>query len=422
MRARLRRRSGGARSEGAARRGLRALLCALALAAPMLPALAPAAGAESVTAVIRVNERAITEWEITQRMAFLQLLGQGGDLRLQAEEALIEDRLAEDAAAALGIQVSEEEIAAGMEEYVGRFNLTLDQFRDQLAAAGVAETSFRDFIAAGLAWRKVVQTRFGPRVRISDAEVDAALADPASGAAVEVRLAEIILPFAPGSEQSTRALAADLARSLRSAEDFANAAAVYSASPSRANGGQLDWLPIGRLPPDLARQVLGARPGQVLGPIELPGAVALFQFRGLREARRAPARKLALDYAVADWPLGKGESGAGLRRRLVDLVDRCHDLQAETGRAGGRFERRTEAPGRISAPLRKALGRLDPGELALVAEEGGRARLVMLCGRKAEVSAEEREQTRQLLFARRLEALGNSYMATLKADARIIRR
>ena len=124
------------------------LLC-LGLIAPMAMAqdnpFAPA---------ITVNGRVITNFELKQRIIFFSLLQPNADATAEARKSLIEDRLRQYAAEQMGIEVSPEEVAAGMENFAARVNLSADEFLQALAPRGVSAETFRDFVQTGILWRE----------------------------------------------------------------------------------------------------------------------------------------------------------------------------------------------------------------------------------------------------------------------------
>lgn len=372
------------------------------------------------SAKIVLNDRAVTYFEIDQRAQLLAFLGTPGDIQKQALDNLIDERLQEYAAGLAGVSVSPDDVRAGMEEFVGRFQAELDPFLEQLKQAGIAEETFRDFVAAGLAWREVVGQKFAAQAQVTDAELDAALAS-GGGGGIQVRMAEIILPLTPGVENQTLQLASDLSRNLRGNQAFSDSAAIYSASPTKANGGLLDWLPISQLPPQLASQILTLTPGQVSDPIPLPGAVAIFQMRGLREGAPATARPLSVEYASLMLPGGRSEATLATAQKIIDSVDTCHDLQIAAQKyAPGTFELETRALARIPHDISKELARLDDREVSTNLTRGVHGEnllLLMLCGRTKELPEGEREQLRQSLFVGRLDSLGRGYLEDLRADA-----
>src|SRR5690606_22504562 len=132
-------------------------LIPLALAG--LTALAAPSVAQSgqFSPVVVVNDSAVTRYELDQRVQFLTMLRAPGDPVAEAEKGLIEDRLRIAAAKAAGITINDQQIAAGMAEFAGRANLDTEQFLQAIGQGGVAPEAFRDFVAAGLAWREAVR-------------------------------------------------------------------------------------------------------------------------------------------------------------------------------------------------------------------------------------------------------------------------
>ena len=229
------------------------------LIAPLTPLPVPAQGLFSPA--IKVDEMVITNYEINQRMAFLEVLRAPGNPRDLAREQLIEDRLKLREAEALGITVSPEQIAAGMEEFAGRANLTADQLIAELSGLGVSAETFRDFVRAGVAWREVVRARFAGSAQVSEAEIDRALNAAGGGSSVRVLLAEIIMPAPPAEAEAVMARAQRIARTTSEAE-FAAAARQYSATATARSGGKLPWQQIEDLPPVLRPLVLSGSVGR----------------------------------------------------------------------------------------------------------------------------------------------------------------
>ena len=193
------------------------ILAALFLALPLV-ALVPVAPAQAQEGLfsprVFVNGRAVTRFEHDQRRRFLELLRAPGDPDELAEVALIEDRLRMDAADALGLALTEEQLRAGMEEFAARANLSADEFVTALGQGGVAAETFRDFVEAGLVWREVIRARFGPSIQISDAEIDRALAlSSQRGLSARVLVSERVV-------QAPRAMARASARLARTRAGF----------------------------------------------------------------------------------------------------------------------------------------------------------------------------------------------------------
>lgn len=141
-----------------------------------------------------INGQTVTNFEVEQRMLFLRALRAPGDPEKEALKALMRDRLGAQAAKDAGITLTAEQVTEGMTEFAARANLSVEDFTAALADEGVAPETFRDFVANGILWRELVRARFGPQVRISEAQIDRALAENAKTQQVRVLLSELILP------------------------------------------------------------------------------------------------------------------------------------------------------------------------------------------------------------------------------------
>ncbi len=391
------------------------------IAAMILTCAAPVWAQGLFSPAVIVNDRVITGYELEQRQRFVELLRAPGDPAEVARQQLIEERVKMGAAAAQGIVPGEDAIIAGMEEFAGRANLTLEEFVQALAAGGVSEESFRDFVEAGLAWREVVRARFAGRVQISEAEIDRALSGAGGTGGVRVLMSEIIMPAPPAEAEAVNARARRISQ-ITSEAAFSAEARRYSATASRANGGRLPWRNINELPPALRPIILSLAPGEVSDPLPIPNAVALFQLRAIEETDYAEPDYAAIDYATYLIPGGRSAQALAEAARIADVTDRCDDLYGiAKGQPEERLTRISRAPGDIPQDIGIELSKLDPGETSAVLTRGDNLLLVMMCGRTAEVNEDTaREDVVAALRNRRIEAYADGYLQQLLADARIV--
>lgn len=398
---------------------------------------------------VTVNGAVITNYEVAQRALFLRVLRLPGNPETEAIRALIEDRLGMQAAKAAGITATEEDIAAGLTEFAARANLSAEEFTKALGEQGVDAQTFRDFVTAGLLWRNVVREKFAGTgaATVSESLLDRTLAQSVSTPAARFLLSELFLPVQPGTDPTE---AVDFARSLRdevrAGGSFADAARQYSAAPTGANGGRLDWLDASSLPPPVVEQLVKLSPGEVLEPLVLPNAVALFQLNNLAEAE-GPAPK-AVQVTYAEYLLAPGQDAAAVRAQ----VDRCDDLNiVARGQGADRLVQRTAVTSALPQEVAIELAKLDVGESSTALRRGDWTVFLMLCQRQplgeappppegegadaatpapaAAAPAEEglpeglaapvRAALREQLGNRRLELLAAGYMEELRSEAQI---
>lgn len=395
---------------------------ALAIATAVTP-IAPATAQNLFETVIKVNDLAITRYEIQQRARMLQLFRAPGDPIKLAREQLIEDRLRIDAATADGFEITEEQLQAGMEEFASRADFTAEQFIAQLQSAGVDPTTFREFVRAGLTWREYSQARFAPLVSVDEDDVERARLALSGEAAVRVLLSEIIIPAPPQEAEAAQQRANQISE-IESEAEFASAARRFSAAPSAGRGGRMDWVAVTDLPPALRGIVLGLATGEVSEPLPLEGAIALFQLRDIEELD-APARQFeAIEYAAYYIDGGRTEQNLARVAQIEADTDTCDDLYGTAfGQPEQVLERGSKAPDEIPTDIALELAKLDPGEVSTVTRAGGQTLVVlMLCGRSPVLDGEgpTPEQITGFIRNQRLDNFANGFLEQLRAEARIV--
>lgn len=398
---------------------LAALTCAVFLGQ------APVAVAQGLfSPVIKVDDQAITRFEIEQRARMLTLFRTPGDPYEIAREQLIEDRLKQGAADAMGLEVNEAAIDEAMEEFAGRGNMTAAEMTEALAGAGVEESSFRAFVRAGVVWREVVRTRFAGNVSVSEDDVERAKLALTGTSGVRVLLSEIVLPLVPGRAEEVQQRAEELTK-IDSISEFAAAAQRYSASPSAGNGGRMPWTGIDELPPPLRPVVLGLAPGEVSPPLPTERAIVLLQLRDIAETAVPTPQYSAIEYAAYYIKGGRSEEALSRAAQVRAQVETCDDLYGVAkGQPPEVLARETQAPEEIPQDIAGELAQLDPGEVStnLTRANGQTLVFLMLCGRSPEIEGDgpSSEELTNFIRNRRLESLANGYLEQLRAEARIV--
>ncbi|WP_254702994.1 peptidylprolyl isomerase [Roseovarius sp. THAF8] len=375
-------------------------------------------------AVIKVNDLAITRYEVAQRARMLQLFRAPGNPQKLAREQLIEDRLKLDAATNAGFVLEDEQLMAGMEEFASRANLSAEEMVTSLGQAGVDESSFRDFVRAGMTWREFSRARFAPQINVDEDDIARARLSIGNQTSVRVLLSEIIMPLGNGDPQAIQDRANQISQYTTEAE-FAAAARRYSATESAGRGGRMEWVAINDLPEGLRPVVLGLAPGEVSDPLPLQGAIALFQLRDIEETDQ-PAREYEeIEYAAYYIDGGRTEQALARAARIDADTDTCDDLYGIAhGQPEQVLERGSKAPSEIPDDIRLALTKLDPGEISTAVTRSGGQTLVllMLCSRtpKTDGEAPGVEQLTNFIQSRRLDSYASAYLEELRAEARIV--
>ena len=359
--------------------------------------------------VLRVDERVITRYQIDERTRLLALLNAPGDPRNLAREQLVDEAIQNNAADVAGIALSEEELRGGLEEFAGRVNLTADEFIEALAQNGVSAETFRDFVSTGVRWRTYIRERFGDDARdIPTALVNQTLAQTGTEGGLRVLLSEIRLPMSSeATTAASRARAAEIA-AIQTESDFNAAARQFSAAPSRARGGELNWVAAASLPDEIRTAVAGLSPGQTSRPVDLPDSIAIYFLRDSELVPASTPSTGSVDYAlfVTEGPASK----------TIDELDVCDDLYAVAkGLPEDRLVRETVALSTLPQDLRLALAGLDDNEATTVVR-GGRPAILMLCGRVGSTqNTVDFEIVGTRLLNQKLSAMAEHHLVELRA-------
>ena len=356
-----------------------------------------------------VNDKVISNYEVSQRILFLQLLRAPGDPEEEAITALIEDRLRNAEAKRLDLTLTAEAVLAGMTEFASRANLTAEQFIEALGQAGVSPETFRDFVSAGLIWRDVVRAKFAGKVTISEAEIDRAIARSKQATTARMLLSEVVIPGENGL-----AIVEKLKRENATLTAFSAAATRYSKAPSAENGGALDWLPLANLPSEVRAAVMALEKGKISDPVRVPGGIAVFFLRDIAQDPTEDLAPISVKYAQY---LVANDAGAAADLRAQ--VDVCDDLYAVArGQPADRLSVDTVPLAQVPADIGAELALLDPGESSTALMRGPWRVFLMLCSRTpVQELAPQRDDIRTQLINQRLGGYAERYLSELRAEA-----
>src|SRR5471032_2411424 len=201
----------------------RALVALTIILCPVL------ASAQGLRVVARVNDDAITDFELTQRVALaIRSTNQPDSPELRQRIApqmlrqMIDERLQIQDAKKLGLRATDGEIAQKVGEIERSSSLAPGQFKQYLQGIGVPYEVAAQQLEATISWLKIVRRRVRSQIDISDTEVDEALARMRSNVGkTESRVGEIFIPTdRPDQAEETRRGADRIVEQLRRGAAF----------------------------------------------------------------------------------------------------------------------------------------------------------------------------------------------------------
>lgn len=271
-----------------------------------------------------VNDSVITATDVDQRMALIlaannvQPSAEDRErLRLQVLRQLIDETLQIQQAKTADVTITTDELDQSFARVANNFKMTPVQFRTFLREKGSSERSIRRQIEGELAWQRYLSRRVKPFVNVGDEEVKAIIVrlEQAKGTD-EYRLSEIYLSATPDRADQVFAQARQVLEQIQKGQaPFAYYARTISEASSRAVGGDLDWVRLATLPEALAGAVRDMQPGQVAGPVQVPGGFSILYLQDKRQVLMADPRdaKLSLKQMTVNFRQGATEAEASAR-------------------------------------------------------------------------------------------------------------
>ncbi len=383
-----------------------------------------AASAQTLLSPVRqVNDRVITAYDLDQRMRFMEALNSGGaDMRREALTRLTEEAVQRDYAQRRNVRANRDEIREGMAEFASRAEISAEELVSALAEVGVERATFENFVEAGLLWRKLVGQELPALVSVSSADMARSQDTTAILGRQRVLLSELFLPADPQFAEPVAEIIG-LIRAARSIPEFSEIAREFSLAGTREQGGRLpDWVPLENLPGPLAAQLREARAGQIIGPLELGGAIAFFQLRAIESTRDIPADRVQVSYARLLLPGGRSDENLARVAQMRGQVDNCAGLGPfARGLPEEALVEREALMREIAQSDAVELARLNRGEISANTTEGGNLVVLMLCTRELQFDEPPSEnRVRNMVFERRLSAMADLRLQELVADADIV--
>ncbi|HMS79257.1 MAG TPA: peptidylprolyl isomerase [Burkholderiaceae bacterium] len=272
-------------------------------ASPFAPAPAPAATpaarpgeprlVDRVVAV--VNAEAITEVELEQRTraVLARLRGQNvqlppeSELQRQILERMITERAALHAAREAGVRIDDAAIDRAIGRIAQERKLSVAQLRQRLEGEGTAFSTFRAELASEMAIGRMREREIESKVQVSEAEIDAYLAEQGGGGPGEINLAQLLVSVPEGASaevvERARQRAESLAGEARGGVELARLLAAASGGPDRVEGGVIGMRPVDRLPPVFVQAVESLRPGEIAPVIRSPAGFHVIQLLERRD-------------------------------------------------------------------------------------------------------------------------------------------
>ena len=365
---------------------------------------------------IQVDDMIITNYEIQQRSAFFELLKFPGNPKKEAENSLIDDRLKIRAAEKLGVILKPGALNYEMEIFAKRANLTIDQFAKRLKKAGIDRITWENYMQVPVIWFETVNRKFASEISssISNNNTENQII---TGSEIQVLLTEIIIPVQSGFEEEADSKIKDL-RKINSIKKFSEAASKYSVAPTRDVGGKVKWQNLSSLPSVVRPLIAGLSAGEVSEPLPIPGGIAIFQLRDLRESGYKKENSEFVEYA--EFIFKKNQKTNNLLNSNLMVCDDLYSFSKNTKNT--ELFRKNVKVRSLTKNIKSILSNLDENEFIFDHTDSATSKLIMVCGRsnKETLTQSDVNEINRSYVNKRLLSLANSYLENLRQEARIV--
>ncbi|WP_271077329.1 peptidylprolyl isomerase [Aurantiacibacter sp. MUD61] len=388
-------------------------------------------------ATARVNGNIITGTDVDHRVA-LFVAAQEGEipaeqmpaLRLQVLRNLIDETLKVQEAANLDMEVTQADVDQSYERYaVEARGMSVQQMDEYLYSIGSSPRTIKRQIAGELAWDRLLQRNVRPFVNVSEGEVTELWERlEASRGTTEYRVGEIYLAASPANRAQVMANANQIVEQLRDGGSFIAYARQFSEATSAIQGGDLGWLRLEQLQqPTLEAAVAQMTPGQLVGPLEIPGGYSILLLIDQRQIGMPDPRDAVLSLKQISYTFGpntspeQAETQAAAFVEAVDGMNGCGDADARAAAVGASTVNNDEIAVRaLPEALQNVLLQLNVGETTPPfgdLQEG--IRVLMLCGRDdpTDTSGPSVDQIMAQLEDERINRRAQRYLRDLRRDA-----
>jgi peptidyl-prolyl cis-trans isomerase SurA len=419
--------------------------------ATALPAAATAADLAASTAaapqplpadhvVALVNSEPLTNHEVHARMARQQPPAgtqptPRAELLRQVMEQLIVERVQLQAAAEQGLRIDDAALAQAEENIARQNGLDLVGLHQRLKTMGQDVESFRANLRKEMLLQRLREREVDNRIRISEPDIDAYLAEHQSPELAEINLAQLLVRVPEGADDASveklRQRAEQLAQRARGGADFAALVREFSDANDKTRGGELGLRGIERYPTLFVDAIRSLQPGQVAAVVR---SGAGFHVLKLLEKRSAGLPEASYTQTRARHILlrpGQQLSQAAaiarlkeLRQRIAAGSARFEDLasqHSQDGSASAGGDLGWVRPGMFVPEFEQVMDRLAPGQLSepLVSRFG--VHLIQVQERRqVPLSAsEQREWVRNVLREQKAEEAYATWARELRGRAYI---
>jgi peptidyl-prolyl cis-trans isomerase SurA len=257
-----------------------------------------AAGDQGIVAT--VNDVPITSFDIDQRLRLLKILGTkqaGNDARKKALQAMIDEIIKIAEAKKYKVNATDKDIDAQMGRVAKGMNTDMAGLGAKLESQGIAISSLKQYVAAQIAFARILGGKYKIKIKVEPAEVDRKYAeikqdleqkvsnimnDPRMKAVQVYNIIEIDLPVeSPDDAMLLQARAVEGVQFIKNFKGCSTARVAASGIFNVKIGKPIDAV-AAKIPKPMKQALDKVGPGKAMGPARGPKGIQIIGFCGKR--------------------------------------------------------------------------------------------------------------------------------------------
>lgn len=390
------------------------------------------------SATARVNGYVITGTDIEQRVKLVTNASETEvtadelqRLRAQVLRNLIDETLKIQAADAQEIGVEKAQVEQTYSQLAaqnfGQESNAMDEYLDSI---GSSANALKRQIEGELAWENLIRRNISPFINVAAEEVTGVLERlEASRGTEEYRLGEIYMSATDENREAVLQNMNRIVEQLQQGGSFVAYARQFSEATTAIGGGDTDFLRLGTLPQPMADAVRTMQPGQLVGPLAIPGGFTIIYLIDKRQVLTADPRDAVLSLKQISVGLTAGSSEAEVNAKLeefgayVQTLRGCSDAESAEAAIGAAVVSNPQIQVRqLPEQLQNVLLNMQVGQTTPpfgTAEDG--VRVLMLCGRDdpQDAGAPTFQSVMNSIEEERINKRAQRYLRDLRNDAYI---
>jgi peptidyl-prolyl cis-trans isomerase SurA len=383
-----------------------------------------------------VNGEIITATDIEHRLALVKVANSGVEISAEEETRLrqqifmnlIDEKLQIQEAKANDIEIEEALVDGQFARIAAQYKRSPEKFAEYLTSKGSSASAIKQQIRGEIAWDRLLARNVESTTNVSGEEVQAIIDRLLQAKGTEeFHVGEIYLSATPENAEAIFTNAQRIMEQLQRGGSFPAYARQFSEASTAVVGGDLGFVRAGQLPGSMATAVQTMQPGQLVGPVEVPGGFSIIYLIDKRQVLTADPRDalLSLKQISIEFPEGTSEAKATeIAGRFADETRKiagCGMADSVAAKLGASVVARDNIELRaLPAPLVATLVNLQIGQTTQ--PFGSRSEgvsVLVLCGRDmpADASLPSKEVIEGRLREEKVNKRAQRYLRDLRRDA-----